>query len=332
MRRIIILLLLIMLPAALFAGCGKSDNESGDGKNTPTPKPTGEAADSGQNGDVAGGEPIDMEAFLSGIAAANPDADPDVIIGEILKSPYFALFVADQLHHDWGNYYPGMTDDRAFLGKGKDACVCDLAGGTGALVYVFAPQKPEDAQGIADALKANADPLWMDDEEKGKLDGQTCLVIDGKVYFAMYNTKMKAVTGTVAGKARDLVGIFHEYLADDANASCISIAEYLVGHQKFNEVHTAAVSEGTLTGFGDMENAVSITGFTDGAAILPMISPNLFICYIFRVSDAKAADGFAGMLRDKANLNWNVCMTADTIITETDGNAVLFIMCSENDS
>lgn len=330
MRRIIILLLLIMLPAALFAGCGKSDKESGDGKNTPKPK--GEAADSGQNGDVAGGEPIDMEAFLSGIAAANPDADPDVIIGEILKSPYFALFVAEQLHHDWGNYYPGMTDDRAFLGKGKDACVCDLAGGTGAFVYVFAPQNPEDAQGIADALKANADPEWWYSEESVKLDGQTCLVIDGKVYFAMYDTKMKPVTGTVAEKARDLVGIFHEYLADDPNASCLSIADYLVGHQKFNEVHTAAVSEGTLTGFGDMENAASITGFTDGAAILPMISPNLFICYIFRVSDAKAADGFAGMLRDKANLNWNVCMTADTIITETDGNAVLFIMCSENDS
>lgn len=322
MRRIIILLLLIMLPAALFAGCGKSDNESGDGKNTPTPKPTGEAAD---------GEPIDMEAFLTGIAKANPNADPDAIVEEILKSPYFALFRVNQIHYDWGNQYLGMTDDSAFLGKGKDACACETADGSGALIYVFAPQKPEDAQGIADALRANAEPEWMGNEEEGILDGQVCLVIDGKVYFAMYDTKMKPVTGTVAEKARDLVGIFHECLTKDPKASCLSIAEYLVGHQKFNEVYAGAVKEGILTGFGDMENEATITGFAEGAAVKPMMSPNLFICYVFRVGDGKSTAEFVDMLRNKANLNWNVCMTADTIITETDGNTVLFIMCSENE-
>ena len=114
-----------------------------------------------------------------------------------------------------------MKSDQAFLGKGDDACICDSSGGTGAVVYAFAPQKPEDAKGIAEALKANADPDWLGIEES-KLDGQVCLVIDGKVYFAMYDTGMKPVTGTVAAKARDLVGIFHEYLADNPDASCLS--------------------------------------------------------------------------------------------------------------
>ena len=100
--------------------------------------------------------------------------------------------------------------------------------------------------------------------------------------------------------------------------------------QKFNEVYADSVKEGTLTGFIDMEQETAITGFVDGAAVKPMMYPNLFICYIFRVSDAKAVDGFVDMLRDRADLSWNVCMTANTIITETDGNTVLFIMCSEN--
>ena len=38
---------------------------------------------------------------------------------------------------------------------------------------------------------------------------------------------------------------------------------------------------------------------------------------------------FVKSLEDNANLAWNICMVANTVIIETDGNAVLFMMCSE---
>ena len=36
------------------------------------------------------------------------------------------------------------------------------------------------------------------------------------------------------------------------------------------------------------------------------------------------------MLEENANLAWNVCMAANTVIVETDGDFVLFMMCDEN--
>ena len=59
---------------------------------------------------------------------------------------------------------------------------------------------------------------------------------------------------------------------------------------------------------------------------LPLENP---ICYVFRVAEGDDVEAFVGQLEDNANLVWNVCMAADTVITETDGNYVLFMMCTE---
>ena len=176
-------------------------------------------------------------------------------------------------------------------------------------------------------LRESANPGWWGGEKD--LDGMVSMVIDGKVFFAMYDTKMKPVNGTIAESARGLVDIFHEYLAAHPEASCLEIAGYLEEHQRFDAVQVEAVQPGQLTGFGDYGHAAEITGFDDGAALIPLISPDLFICYVFRTDSSNDTDDFIDMLRDNANLAWNVCMTADTVITEADGRYVLFIMCSE---
>ena len=49
-----------------------------------------------------------------------------------------------------------------------------------------------------------------------------------------------------------------------------------------------------------------------------------------RVDAPENAESFAKMLEENANLGWNICMVANTIITETDGEYVLFMMCQED--
>lgn len=122
----------------------------------------------------------------------------------------------------------------------------------------------------------------------------------------------------------DFVDMFHTYVKEHAAESCLDVTKYLASHQKFTEMMTAEKEEGMLMGFKS-----EIKGFAEGAACEPMMSPNLFIAYVFRVPADADADKFQNMLKEKADLAWNVCMIVDTIIVEREGDLVLFMMCSE---
>ena len=95
-------------------------------------------------------------------------------------------------------------------------------------------------------------------------------------------------------------------------------------------MYTTAVQEGQIQGFGSFEKEVEIKGFIDAAGFIPNISPSLFIGYVFRLAPEADKEAFAAMLEENANLAWNVCMAANTVIVETDGDFVLFMMCDEN--
>ena len=184
---------------------------------------------------------------------------------------------------------------------------------------------------LVKAFTDNADPQWLDFDGTG-LDGMVSGVIGGKAFFAMYDTSMQPVTGKIAEKARDFVDIFHEYLAENPNATCLELVEYFNQHQKFNTLYTTPIEEGKITGFGEIDSDTEIKGFADCAGLIPMMSPNLFICYVFELPDGADMDAFVAELEDNANLAWNVCTVANTVITDTDGNKVLFMMCAEGEN
>lgn len=83
-----------------------------------------------------------------------------------------------------------------------------------------------------------------------------------------------------------------------------------------------AVEPGFLNGFSN-----EIDGFKKGATFGPMIGSIPYIGYVFELeSEADVAD-FVQKLKDNADLRWNICVEADEMIVETDGNLVLFAMC-----
>jgi len=82
------------------------------------------------------------------------------------------------------------------------------------------------------------------------------------------------------------------------------------------------VEEGYLSGFDNVE----IKGFKSGAMFAPMIGSIPFVGYVFELENEADVPGFIKTLEDNANLRWNICVTADEMVTGSVGNKVFFVM------
>lgn len=328
MKQLISLILAALLLAALLSGCSNTAEQVSTAPETTTETQSPEVQVTTEEQPVTTTEPQeevptppDMNAFLQELVREHPEANAEALCTAILESPYFTLFQAESTEY----YFPGLQFEYQPTNVGEISCVVDYMGGTGALIYVILPEADADSQALADAMKENAMPDWMNYEKP--LANVESWVIDGKVFLAMYPDELLPVEGPIAGQARDFVELFHNYLAQNPEADCQELASYFASHQKICGMDAYKVEEGRLTGFGDFETETEIKGFTDGATFTPQMSPSTFIGYVFR--PAEDADAFIAMLRENANLAWNVCVEANTIITEIDGGLVLFMMCTE---
>ena len=82
------------------------------------------------------------------------------------------------------------------------------------------------------------------------------------------------------------------------------------------------VEEGFLSGFDNTE----IKGFKSGATFMPMIGSIPFVGYVFELENAADAPAFIKLLEGCANLRWNICVTADEMVSGSVGNKVFFVM------
>lgn len=83
------------------------------------------------------------------------------------------------------------------------------------------------------------------------------------------------------------------------------------------------------------ETEVSILGtdeidYTEAAASIPMISPNAFQFVLLRVEDENV-DTVKQQLKDNADLNKWICVSAETMLIESRGNVIFFAM-GDNDT
>lgn len=67
--------------------------------------------------------------------------------------------------------------------------------------------------------------------------------------------------------------------------------------------------------------------YEEGAMFGPMIGTIPFIGYIFKVAEGTDVEAFKTMLKDNANLRWNICTAAEELVVENEGNTVFFLMC-----
>ena len=111
-----------------------------------------------------------------------------------------------------------------------------------------------------------------------------------------------------------------------ASGSALSIAESIANGGSLPFMAGAMeVEEGLLSGFDNYE----VKGFKSGAVFMPMIGSIPFIGYVFELDGGITAAEFVANLKANANKRWNICVTADEIVTATVGNKVFFVMCPE---
>lgn len=70
--------------------------------------------------------------------------------------------------------------------------------------------------------------------------------------------------------------------------------------------------------------------YTEGVASVPMISPNAFQLVLLRVEE-EDVDTVKQQLKDHADLNKWICVSAETMLIESRGNVIFFVM-GDNDT
>lgn len=130
-------------------------------------------------------------------------------------------------------------------------------------------------------------------------------------------------TGETVGTT--LLGVFNELVADEAAGhDALTIADKLITHESILfSGGSMEIEEGYLSGFNNYE----VTGFEQGAMFAPMIGSIPFIGYVFILPEDADVDAFMTGLKDNADLRWNICVEADEMICEANGNTVFFLMC-----
>ena len=130
-------------------------------------------------------------------------------------------------------------------------------------------------------------------------------------------------TGETVGST--LLGVFNELVADEAAGhDALTIADKLVTHESILFSGGAMeIEAGYLSGFDNYE----VTGFEQGAMFAPMIGSIPFVGYVFTLPEDADVDAFMTGLKDNANLRWQICVEADEMICEANGNTVFFLMC-----
>lgn len=120
-------------------------------------------------------------------------------------------------------------------------------------------------------------------------------------------------------------------LLADFKANSTGTAQEIADHLLTNEViefmgAATPVEEGLLSGFDNTE----IKGFKEGVMFAPMMSSIAFVGYIFELPEDVDVVAFKTTLKDSANLRWNVCVEAEELIVENEGNKVFFLMCPKS--
>lgn len=148
------------------------------------------------------------------------------------------------------------------------------------------------------------------------------------------NKKNEDTTGTTGSTAtegttatEDTTDTVGGALLEDFKANAIGSAQEIAEHLLTNKAigfvgAVMPVEEGLLTGFGETE----ITGFKEGAMFSPMIGTIPFMGYIFALEDGADVESFKTLLKDNADLRWNICTAAEELIVANEGNTVFFLM------
>lgn len=105
-----------------------------------------------------------------------------------------------------------------------------------------------------------------------------------------------------------------------SNTDIEAVVNKLLEEDCISQISTATmnVEPGYMAGFDE-----EITMFNKGVAFGPVIGTIPFVGYVF---ETDTPDELVATLNEKANLNWNICTSADEMLVTTVDNYVFVVM------
>lgn len=135
---------------------------------------------------------------------------------------------------------------------------------------------------------------------------------------SVISTEVQLVSAEIATSITDP---FREEAADKSTSKLV---DSIIKNTNVDfELVTQNVEPGYLAGF-DSNN--KIKGFKKATMFSPASENVPFIGYVFELKEGKDAAEFSSKLSQSANLIWNDGTVADSLIIESVGNKVLFVM------
>lgn len=101
-------------------------------------------------------------------------------------------------------------------------------------------------------------------------------------------------------------------------------AEFREGLDSFETVELTDDLEISILGTDEVT-------YTEGVVSMPMMSSMAFQCVLLRVDEADV-ETVKQTLKDNANPDKWVCVSAETTLIESRGNVIFFIMSSKNEA
>ena len=131
------------------------------------------------------------------------------------------------------------------------------------------------------------------------------------------STEVQLVSAEIATSITDP---FREEAADKSTSKLV---DSIIKNTNVDfELVTQNVEPGYLVGFNNSE----IKGFKKATMFSPASENVPFIGYVFELKEEKDAAEFSSKLSQSANLIWDDGTVADSLIIESVGNKVLFVM------
>ena len=128
--------------------------------------------------------------------------------------------------------------------------------------------------------------------------------------------------GKTEEKSDNLEGSLTEIMAGLYEKADLS-EDFRAGMDSFETYEMTADLNASILGTDEIS-------YTEGVASVPMISPNAYQCVLLRV-EQEQVDTVKQQLKDNADLNKWVCVSAETMLIESRGNVIFFAM-GDNDT
>ncbi len=131
-----------------------------------------------------------------------------------------------------------------------------------------------------------------------------------------------AACGNQEGSSNQLEGNLSDIMSGLYESAELS-EDFRAGMDSFETYELTADIEVSILGTDEIE-------YTEGIASIPLMSTNAYQCVLLRVEEDNV-DTVKQQLKDNADLNKWICVSAETLLIESRGNVILFVM-GDNDT